>query len=198
MRDGELLTLAICKPRIRARAQVGDLLFGFAGSGLSPDNRLVYIARVTAVEDDGDYYDKPTYRRRRDWIYVRGDDGRFHVRAGARCHGTEHDLRRDLGSFPKYERARVLISEDFRYFGRSGESPVLDLRQYPALRRRLQGVGLRDFQTNHSPELESELSELLRLAWSDYRATVVGAPHASHGCATVGPHAPSPARRKCG
>jgi hypothetical protein len=27
---------------------------------------------------------------------------------------------------------------------------------------------------------------------------VVGAPHASHGCATVGPHAPSPARPKYG
>ena len=193
--DGELLTLAICKPRIRRGAQAGDLLIGFAGSELSPDNRLIYIARVTAVEDDGGYYDKPTYRDRRDWIYVRRADGRFEVRAGARCQGTEEDLQHDLGTFPHYEKARVLVSEDFRYFGRSGG---LDLRPYPALRQRLQGVGIRDFQVNHPPELESELRSLCDQLGRTIPRRAVGTPRASDGSARGECHAPSPARRTCG
>ena len=81
--DG-LLTLAICKPMIRSLAQVGDLLFGFAAESLSPDNRLIYIARVTAIEDE--YYDAPDYVGSPDRIYRRGEDGRFRIRSDARYH----------------------------------------------------------------------------------------------------------------
>jgi len=117
--DGDrLLTLAICKPMIRRTARVGDVLFGFAANSLSPDNRLIYIARVTSVEEDGDYYEKATYEHRGDRIYIRADDGRFCVRPDARYHKDGAPLATDLGSFPEYGRARVVISDDFRYFGR--------------------------------------------------------------------------------
>jgi len=83
--DGaELLTLAICKPLIRKTARVGVLIFRFAANSLSRDNRLIYIARVTAVELDGDYYDKVMYEHRPDRIYIRGDDGHFSIRSDAR------------------------------------------------------------------------------------------------------------------
>lgn len=61
---GHLLSLAICKPFIRTTAAVGDLIFGFASNRLSADNRLIYIARVTTVEADGDYYEKARAQRR--------------------------------------------------------------------------------------------------------------------------------------
>src|SRR5215211_4313246 len=90
--DGDMLTLAICKPMIRASAQVGDLLFGFAADSLNPDNRLVYIARVTGIEDH--YYDDPAYRERPDCIYIRGEDGRFRVRSDARFHEDGRSIDR--------------------------------------------------------------------------------------------------------
>lgn len=115
--DG-VLTLAICKPMIRSSAQVGDLLFGFAADSLSPDNRLIYIARVTAIEEE--YYNDPDYAGRPDRIYLRGEDGRFRVRSGARFHEDGTLIERDIGAFPEYDRARVLVSDDFRYSAARG------------------------------------------------------------------------------
>jgi hypothetical protein len=53
--DG-LLSLAICKPAIRSTARCGDVIFGFAANSLHPDNRLIYIARVTEKSKDGLYF----------------------------------------------------------------------------------------------------------------------------------------------
>jgi hypothetical protein len=53
--DG-LLSLAICKPFIRVKAKVGDVVFGFAANSLYSDNRLIYAARVTDKESGGAYY----------------------------------------------------------------------------------------------------------------------------------------------
>lgn len=130
--EGDVLTLAICKPMIRASAQVGDLLFGFAADSLSPDNRLIYIARVTDIEDH--YYDDPAYSERPDRIYIRGEDGRFRIRSDARFHEEGASIERDVGVFPEYDRARVLVSDDYRYFGSSSASPLVDLGPYPAVR----------------------------------------------------------------
>jgi hypothetical protein len=172
--NDDLLTLAICKPRIRTTAGVGDVIFGFAGKRLSRDNRLIYIARVTSVEEDGDYYEKATYEHRGDRIYVRGDDGRFGLRPDAIHHKDRDHIPRDLGSFPEYERARVLISDDFRYFGHDPGSQTPDLSPYPRLQDRLRN--LRDHQHQHSPELADELRQLRRSAWSDHSAQIVGSP----------------------
>ena len=53
--EGGLLSLAICKPMIRSSADENDLIFGFAANSLHPDNRLIYIARITKKlsGDDG-------------------------------------------------------------------------------------------------------------------------------------------------
>jgi hypothetical protein len=174
--DGDrVLTLAICKPRIRTTARVGDVVFGFAGKRLSPDNRLIYIARVTSVEEDGDYYENAKYEHRVDRIYIRGDDGRFRVRSDARRHEDGKELARDVGSFPEYDRARVLISEDYRYFGSAPGSHTADLSPYPRLRGLLRTMG-RGHRVNHAPELWAELVELLGSAWSDHLPQIVGSP----------------------
>src|SRR5436309_3565884 len=49
-----LLSLAICKPNIRARACPGDWIFGFGGKDLG--GRLLYIARVSERLENGSYY----------------------------------------------------------------------------------------------------------------------------------------------
>src|SRR5687768_1140857 len=78
-----VLSLALCKAAIRRTAQVGDLVFGFAANSLDRDNRLIYIQRITAVADDGEYYTAHEFSRRPDCIYIDGEDGRFQLREDA-------------------------------------------------------------------------------------------------------------------
>jgi hypothetical protein len=128
---------------------------------------------VTSVEEDGDYYESPTYEDRGDRIYIRGDDGRFRLRSDARYHEDSTHLATDLGSFPEYERARVLISDDFRYFGSAPNSETADLSRYPRLQSLLRSLG-QGHRVNHPAELAKELRELLRSAWSDYPVRSLG------------------------
>lgn len=179
--EGDLLTLAICKPTIRSTAQVGDLIFGFAASGLRSDNRLVYLARVTGVEVGGDYYEQERYEGRPDRIYTRGDDGRFRIRPDALFHECGTLLERDVGAFPEYEQARVLVSDDFRYLGSSDGPPLVDLAAYPAIRRMVQGLG-QGHRVNHPPDVADELRRLQRSLWSTHPEPILGTPAGSSAC----------------
>ena len=62
-----LLSLAICKPKIRKTCTKGSLVFGFGGKQY--DERLIYIARVTAKLESDAYYREREYARRPDCIY---------------------------------------------------------------------------------------------------------------------------------
>src|SRR5438876_339194 len=84
VKDG-LLSLAICKPMIRAAAKVGDVIFGFAANSLHSDNRLIYIARVTKKLVRGEYYKEAKYERRGDCIYKSAGDT-YHRRRNPRYH----------------------------------------------------------------------------------------------------------------
>ena len=197
--DGdELLTLAICKPLIRKTARLGDLIFGFAANSLSRDNRLIYIARVTAVELDGDYYDKVMYEHRPDRIYIRGDDGHFSIRSDARFHEDGTLIRRDIGLFPEYAKARVLISDDFRYFGSAPGAPAVELGPYPQIIEMIRSLG-QGHRVNHPRGREDELRRLQRDAWS-YPVTVVGSPRKATGCGRgdEGPARGARSGRGCG
>ena len=113
--DGGLLSLAICKPMIRSSATEGDLIVGFAANSLHRDNRLIYAARVTRILRNGEYYKNKCHAGRGDCIY-RFRSGHFVWRSDALHHGPK-DLAHDLGNFPDYPRANVILSTDFRYFG---------------------------------------------------------------------------------
>jgi hypothetical protein len=108
-----VLSLAICKPMIRRTAEVGDLIFGFAASSLSRDNRLIYVARVTDTKRNGAYFRDKRFARRGDCVYE-WHRGRFHWRRGAR--------------YPMLRIARrgVPIPGDCRHFpgDRRGPGPV--------------------------------------------------------------------------
>jgi hypothetical protein len=175
---------------------VGDFVFGFAANSLSRANRLIYIARVTSVEEDGDYYENARYEERGDRIYIRGDDGRFRLRLDARYHreGTQHGT--DLGAFPGYERARVLISDDFRYFGSAGDSNTADLSRYPCLKSLLRSL-TQGHRVNHQAELAKELWQLRRSTWSEYSVQTFGSPSARASRVTSKPGRDSRTRRDC-
>jgi hypothetical protein len=66
VRDG-LLSLAICKPKIRLGAVPGDVIFGFGGRSRRAirGERLIYAAQVTSkLAAPGEYYEQPQYRGR--------------------------------------------------------------------------------------------------------------------------------------
>ena len=69
---GNLLSLAICKPKIRKTAEKGSLIFGFGGKRYN--EKLIYIARVTGKLEGRAYYRLKKYAGRPDCIYrVVGD-----------------------------------------------------------------------------------------------------------------------------
>jgi hypothetical protein len=111
------LSLAICKPRIRAAAEVGDWVVGIAGKSLHPDSGLLYIAQVDEVLENGEYYRDGRFARRPDAVYE-WKGSRLKLRANPRFHGPEN-AGSDIGSAPDYVQARVLLSSKFRYYGRA-------------------------------------------------------------------------------
>ncbi len=121
------LSLAICKPAIRRTAPMGSCIFGFAGNTMAqryPGNPLIYAAKVTELCDGRVYYrEDGCYSNRPDCIY-RFNGARFEWRPRAAYHQNGTALEHDLGRHPEYDRARVLLSDNFRYFGNSG--PVVN------------------------------------------------------------------------
>lgn len=163
---GGLLSLAICKPALRRTARPGDLVVGFTAQSLDPAHRLVYLARVSEQLPPGRYYSELRYRRRPDCIYefidvpVTGE--RLRHRSGALYHAPD-DLRHDCGVAPGYGRAVVLLSDDFRYYGKDASDAYR--AEYPVIRDAINRMG-RGHRVNHSPELYEALWAL----WDEARA----------------------------
>jgi hypothetical protein len=129
-------TLATCKPTIRQAAVVGDWLVGTGSSAkrVNRGARLVHAMRVKETLDFRSYWNDPRFFRKRpvrrgsrkqscgDNIYYRSDDDShwlqldsFHTRPDGSIK-PEH-VTRDTGT------DRILISDDFYYFG--GEGPEI-------------------------------------------------------------------------
>ena len=189
LRDG-VLSLAICKPMIRTRAELGDLIFGFAADSLHGDNRLIYIARVTGKASNGDYYGDPSFARRADCIYERRGD-EFRWRTGALYHGPRHRTH-DLGQHPTYTRAHVLLSDDFRYFGASGSAEYKS--RYPLIKRAIEHLG-QGHRVYHDEPLRTQLQTFMQQVWTEVRRKVVGkqatgprrgASHRNRACGVLG------------
>ncbi|HEX2585542.1 MAG TPA: hypothetical protein VHL14_10435 [Steroidobacteraceae bacterium] len=165
--DG-LLSLALCKPMIRSTAEVGDVIFGFAAKSLDINNRLIYIATITHKEIGGAYFKKMKYRSRRDCIYRwRGDRLKWNE---AGFHGAG-DLAHDVGDYPEYERANVLLSNDFRYFGKNGDAEYKD--RYPAIKKAVEALG-QGHRNRHGEILLRQLESLKSDVWKKYKEQVLG------------------------
>ncbi len=169
-KDG-LLSLAICKPRIRSTAERGDWIFGFAANSLDQDNRLIYIAQVTEKICNGDYYRQKCFVSRADCIYqLHGD--KYVWRCGALHHGPEH-LVHDLGKPPDYKNISVLLSREFRYFGKEGTAEYKS--RYRLLKQAVEGLG-RGHRVNCKKALKKELMALKEEVWKKYSKKVLGEP----------------------
>jgi hypothetical protein len=169
--DDNLLSLAICKPMIRSTAKCGDLIFGFAAKSLHPDNRLIYIARVTEKVEGGLYYMRRQFAGRPDRIYRRDRD-RFEWRPRARHHGPD-DLVHDLGHYPRNKRANVPFSTDFRYFGGHGSNDYK--KRLPRIARAVEAL-TQGARVHHGELLRADLCGLKKQVWADTPLRVAGNP----------------------
>jgi hypothetical protein len=163
-----VLSLAICKPKIRKSAKKGALIFGFDGKNYQ--ERLIYIARVTDRLAGRAYYQRRKYARRPDCIYrVRGDGPV--LKASARFHVESDQRKKDVGF--DFRNASVLLSKDFRYLGKLGTSEYK--HEHQEIRKLVEGLK-RGHRRHLSPTLRDELLALKRKIWRQYRRKRVGTP----------------------
>ena len=166
----DLLSLAICKPSIRSAAHTGDWIFGF-GDNDGLQNRLIYIAEVTGKLTNSAYYLASVFKDRADCIYSQDRMGILQHRPGARFHGSDKDKATDIGDNPEYRRANVVLSTNFRYYGRA-KSPTID----PILQTFVRGL-IQGHRSNfvRQAKILKALKTLRNDAWID-STMMVGIP----------------------
>lgn len=125
-------TLATCKPDIRKCAEIGDWIIGTGSNkvGVRRGGFLVYAMKVQESLSFSDYWNDPRFSRKKpnmlgsyrmacgDNIYYPTDGGGWHQQ-------NSYHSRADGTPYPKHINRdtsvdRVLISEDFVYFGAEG------------------------------------------------------------------------------
>jgi hypothetical protein len=163
-----LLSLALCKPKIRKTAHKGSFVFGFGGKDY--EERLIYIARVTAKLEGDAYYRRRRYARRPDCIY-RVKNGRPVLKTSAKHHFEFDHRKKDVGLH--FQKAFVLLSNDFRYLGKKGTDDYK--KGYPTVKRLIEDL-TQGHRRYHSPKLRTELLKLKAEFWRKYRRMKVGTP----------------------
>jgi hypothetical protein len=170
MADEEpLLTLAICKPAIRRTAQPGDRILGITSHALAkrdgyPLGSVIYAAVVREGLEAPDYFAcSGPFLHRPDCIYEFHQlNGTAVHRGRSNLHRNESHLLKDLGRYPYYRNGRVLLSSEFRYFGR--QAVRIPPRQHLlAQAAESLGQGHRVYE-GKSPE-SREADTLFRLLW---------------------------------
>ena len=142
-------TLATCKPEIRYAAQIGDWVVGTGSKTQGRADHIVFAMRVTETLTFNDYWTEPRFRCKRPNLFGSKKqafgDNIYHIRFGSadwiqeNSHHSYDDGTtnfRNLNADTK--RDRVLISNDFAYWGGNGpeipgeftSSAVLDVRAH--------------------------------------------------------------------
>lgn len=131
------------------------------GEACSRYERLIYIAEVAEKLTEGQYYRRPKYARRPDAIYRwRGSELRWSSDA---LYHTEENAPKDVGEYPDYASANVLVSRNFKYFGANGRTEWKE--RYPAIRRMIEALGQGE-RVHHLPRVRRNLLALRRRIWS--------------------------------
>ena len=126
-------TLATCKPEIRKHAKIGDWIVGTGSNrkGVRRGGFLVYAMRVTEAMSIGEYWHDPRFARKKPNLY-----GSYRMACGDNIYCRDGKIGRwtQLNSYhskadgsPNRKHInrdtsvdRVLISDDFVYFGAEG------------------------------------------------------------------------------
>ena len=123
--DPPAVTLAVCKPRLRRKAKLGEIVLAFAGSLINPSSSqsVVWAGRVSEVLTLADYWNdvrfgakKPGRTSVPDNFYKPTSDGCFHQQPNP-VHQPEHQ-QRDTGGL------NVLVFSPAWRFGAFGPGTV--------------------------------------------------------------------------
>ncbi|MGD7187613.1 hypothetical protein [Ralstonia pseudosolanacearum] len=165
-------TLATCKPRIRRSAEIGDWVVGSGSNDRSVrrGGHLVYAMRITETLTFDEYGADPRFETKkpfRNGSRKQSCGDNIYFRAGPEAPWQQRDsfhsfpdgsinpdhVRRDTGV------NRILISDDFVYFGGEGPTfpPNLKDRQDRPLCK--SGIGLTTFD---DPQLVAYLEQWIR------------------------------------
>ncbi|WP_281842166.1 hypothetical protein [Sinisalibacter aestuarii] len=123
-------TLACCKPRIRSVAQIGDWVFGVAGSELAQPGHCIFGMRISETLTFDEYWLDPRFEikkplRNGSRVMMLGDniyhrEGELHEWDQEDSHHSRPDGTPDASNVATDTQTnRVLISDDFTYFGTS-------------------------------------------------------------------------------
>lgn len=147
-----------CKSRINwSRQPSSGWIVGLGGNDLG--DGIIYIARVTGTAGS-EYYRDRAFVRRPDCIYhFRG--GELIRKKAAAYHEDPGNRARDIGPAPEYRNARVLLSSDFRYFGKPKEPIPDDSQAF------VDSTG-RGHRVNHDPARRDALNTLIGNLWRKY------------------------------
>jgi Nucleotide modification associated domain 2 len=124
-------TLATCKPRLRSVARIDDWIVGMGSKSHGRERHAVYAMRVTGTMTFEEYWADPRFQVKKpnlrgskkqafgDNIYSRNSD------TGLWCQANSHHSLDDGSPNPSNVAAdtatnRVLLSDDFVYWGGSG------------------------------------------------------------------------------
>ncbi len=164
-------TLACCKPDIRRSAQVDDWVVGGGSAQNNMRHRVVFAMRVTETMTFDEYWNDPRFECKKpvlnnsakyffgDNIYHEVIEGQSAIQSDSHHSlsggGTNQaNLRTDIGS------NRVLISDDFIYFGKNAQYPPEHLRcrddvEFP--------TDVRNFQRSYTNQHIIDIVAWLRL-----------------------------------
>jgi len=125
--EGTYLTLATCKPQIRERAQVGDIII--AHHKKARGGRVCYVMVVTETMWQDEYYNDERFQYKIPSATNPTGDNCYHPLANGGyeqlpCQHGACDQEKDL-------RAPVLISECFTYLGRKSVDAVEEDHELP-------------------------------------------------------------------
>ena len=132
-----ICTLATCKPKIRAKAELGDWVMGTGSRQNLRERHVVYAMRVTETLTFERYWSDPRFQLKKANLrgskkQAFGDNIYSRDRAGRRwCQVNSHHSLADGRPNPLNVAAdtsanRVLVSSDFVYWG--GQGPKLPNR----------------------------------------------------------------------
>lgn len=164
-------TLATCKPDIRRAAKIGDWVTGTGSKQRQSEKNVVYSMRVTGAMTFEEYWADPRFQRKKpnlrgskkqafgDNIYSR-DPATGQWRQTDSHHSLNDGSPNPLNVNADTGTNRILVSDDFVYWGGSGpELPKQFLRYGPHHEGVCAGRG---HKNRFSPELVTEYVAWIR------------------------------------
>lgn len=159
-------TVACCKPNIRERAKIGDLIFGCAGKGMGIGEVLILAMevqeKITFDEfwlDDRFLKRRPVFSAGRARMYgdnIYHSDGNDNWTQEDSHHSLEDGGRNEANASRDLNSKFVLISQNFSYWGREAIDIAPHLRNfdgddlYPRVR---------DLRNSYSPAMQAAAND---------------------------------------